>query len=139
MKIYIASSFKNQHAVEMLTEKLELKGYEVLSFVENSFRETYDINMDLETWFKSEGAGNSFKFDTDAVRKADFIIYIGPSGIDAWAEIGMAYGLGKRIFGLKAKDEKVGLMRKMIELWFNNYRDILYHLNALCNCMNNNK
>lgn len=36
MKVYIASSWKNQHAVEMLTEKLRERGCEVLSFVENN-------------------------------------------------------------------------------------------------------
>ncbi len=35
MKIYIASSWRNQHAVEMLTSMLRVRGHEVLSFVEN--------------------------------------------------------------------------------------------------------
>lgn len=33
MRIYIASSWKNQHAVEMLTDYLEARGHEVISFV----------------------------------------------------------------------------------------------------------
>jgi hypothetical protein len=39
MKIYIASSWKNQHAVEMLTALLRDRGHEVLSFVENNHGE----------------------------------------------------------------------------------------------------
>ena len=39
MKIYIASSWKNQHAVEMMTDMLRDKGHSVLSFVENNFGE----------------------------------------------------------------------------------------------------
>ena len=34
MKIYIASSWKNQHAVEMMTDKLRENGHKVISFVE---------------------------------------------------------------------------------------------------------
>ena len=38
MKIYIASSWKNQHAVEMLTDILRYKGHDVVSFVEKPIK-----------------------------------------------------------------------------------------------------
>lgn len=39
MNIYIASSWKNQHAVEMMTALLREKGHTVLSFIENNYGE----------------------------------------------------------------------------------------------------
>ena len=56
-----------------------------------------------------------FDFCAKSATTADLLIYIGPSGCDAWAEIGAAYGSGVNIFGLLAKNEEVGIMRHMIK------------------------
>ena len=126
MKIYIASSWKNQHAVEMLTDLIRAKGHQVLSFVENNFEEGHgpDKPMDFETWVQTEQADRSFQYDTDGATKSDLIIYLSPSGTDACAEIGAAWASGKPISGLWAKGEPVGLMRKMVE-WCNNFRELI--------------
>jgi len=42
MKIYIASSWKNQHGVEMLTALLREKGHVVVSWVENNYGEEHN-------------------------------------------------------------------------------------------------
>ena len=62
MKIYIASSWKNQHAVEMLTALLKEKGHKILSFIENSYGEGYAItnSMNFEEWINSESAYKAF-------------------------------------------------------------------------------
>ena len=127
MKIYIASSWKNQHAVEMLTSLLRGQGHEVLSFVENNHGEghSFDKPIYFEEWVKTPLADRSFKYDIDGATKSDVVIYIGPSGTDAWAEVGAAYGAGIPIFGLWAKGEPSGLMRKMMSAWTNDYQEIL--------------
>lgn len=56
MKIYIASSWKNQHAVEMLTDRLREIGHEVISFVEKAVCDEgrSEIRFDVDqmvTWF----------------------------------------------------------------------------------------
>lgn len=129
MKIYIASSWKNVHAVEMLTALLREMGHTVLSFVENNYGEGHGAtkSMDFETWVCTDEAKRSFKFDTDGATKSDLVIYISPSGKDAAAEVGAAWGCGVRILGLHAKGEDFGLMRKMIE-WFDNYGTLLEHV-----------
>lgn len=116
--LYIASSWKNQHAVEMLTYLLTDKGHKVLSFVENNFEEGHDKSMDFESWIKTDMAEKSFKYDTDGATKADAVVYISPSGTDAWAEVGAAWASGVPIFGLWAKGEPAGLMRKMMACWY---------------------
>lgn len=133
MTIYIAASWKHQHAVEMLTEHLRNRSFEVLSFVENNHDENPDHKTDgkkpipFEEWIWSASGQNSFDYDTNGARYADLVIYIGPSGKDAAAEVGMAWSSGKKIFGLWGKGEDFGLMRRMID-WKYNYRDLLYSI-----------
>lgn len=126
MKIYIASSWKNQHAVEMLTDHLRTKGHQVLSFVERAVADEGNTNIkfDFEQWVHSADGWDKFTYDTIGATKSDLVIYIGPSGTDAWAEVGAAWGCGVDILGLWAKGEPVGLMRHMVN-WFTDYRKLL--------------
>jgi len=133
MKIYIASSWKNVHAVEMLTHFLRNRGHEVISWVENNFGENHNHvtkKMDFETWVNSNASDQSFEFDTHGAMASDLFIYVGPAGKDASAECGMCYGqrlAGKTIpmVGLWAKGEDFGLMRKMFDGWYERFPDLL--------------
>ncbi len=117
LTIYIASSWKNQHAVEMMTAMLRDRDHKVLSFVENNYGEGHgpDKPMSFEKWVETEQAENSFKYDTAGATKSDLVIYISPSGTDAWVEVGVAWGSGVPIIGLWAKGEPSGLMRKIMD------------------------
>lgn len=127
LTIYIASSWKNQHAVEMLTALLRERGHEVLSFVENNHGEGHGHTKSIpfEKWLNTEEANLSFKYDTAGATKSDLVIYVAPSGSDAWAEVGAAWGCGVPVIGLWAKSEQSGLMRKMMMSWYGNYKDLL--------------
>jgi hypothetical protein len=126
MTIYIASSWKNQHAVEMLTVLLRDDGHEVLSFVENNYGEgaAGEKPASFEEWLQTPMADQSFDYDTEGATQADLVIYISPSGIDAWAEVGAAWAAGRPIIGLWAKGEQAGLMRKMVT-WTHSFRELL--------------
>ena len=136
MNIYIASSWKNQHAVEMLTDKLREHGHDVKSFVENQHGEmeghkaTYEdgLEMPFDVWVWTKRAQKSFDYDTKWARECDALIYISPSGTDAWCEVGIAYSNKKMIFGLYAKGEQSGLMRRMV-LWFTDHNEMIDILN----------
>jgi hypothetical protein len=110
----------------MLTDTLRARGHEVLSFVENNYSEGYGAEkpVNFEEWVQTDKAAQSFKYDTEGATKSELVIYIGPSGTDAWAEVGSAWGAGVVIFGLWAKGEPAGLMRKMVK-WFFDYRELL--------------
>ena len=133
MRIYIASSWKNQHAVEMLTTKLRRAGHDVLSWVENNYGENHNHvtkKFDFETWVNSKESDQSFTFDTFGAMTCQLFIYVGPAGKDAAAECGMCYGqrlAGKTIpmLGLFAKGEDFGLMRKMFDGWYGRYTELL--------------
>jgi hypothetical protein len=130
VKVYIASSWKNQHAVELITGRLRSRGHEVLSFVENNHGEFQGRKvdeggkpMDFDEWCLSERGQMSFDYDTIGATKSDLVIYVGPSGCDAWAEVGAAWASGVPIIGLISKGEQVGLMRRMAT-WVNNVREL---------------
>lgn len=128
MKIYIASSWKNQHGVEMLTSLLRAKGYAVISWIENNFGENHNHvtkKFSFEQWMLTPDSNQSFLFDTNGAMQSDIVIYYGPAGQDASAELGAAYATNSMIFGLSAKDENLGLMRKMVHSWFERYGDLL--------------
>ncbi|HPL62946.1 MAG TPA: hypothetical protein PK587_04180 [Syntrophales bacterium] len=126
MKIYIASSWRNQHAVELMTDELRRLGFEVKSFVEKAVSDEgrHGLAFDVAAWIESEDGREKFDYDTNGAMSSDLVIYIGPSGCDAWAEIGAAYASGRHVFGLRAKGEQIGLMRRMVT-WYNDYRDMM--------------
>lgn len=133
MKIYIASSWKNQHAVEMLTALLRDKGHQVISWVENNYGEDHNHvtkKFSFEDWVNSSEADQSFEFDTQGATQSDVVIYLGPSGKDACAEVGAAWASGVPVIGLYAKGEDLGLMRKMMTKWYSRYTEVLDEVDA---------
>lgn len=136
MKIYIASSWKNQHAVEMLTAELRRMDYEVHSWIENNFGENPNSSVNesakkfcFEDWVNSPASDQSFEYDTRGAATCDLFIYVGPAGKDAAAECGIAYANKVPMFGLFAKGEDFGLMRKMFKVWFHRYTELLDGVN----------
>jgi len=128
MKIYIASSWKNQHGVEMLTALLREKGHEVISWVENNYGEDHNHvtkKFSFEEWVTSPESDQSFRFDTEGATQSDLVIYYGPAGKDACAELGAAWAANVPIIGLMAKGEDIGLMRKMAYVWCYRYTEVL--------------
>ncbi len=126
MNIYIASSWRNQHAVEMLTDLLEANGHSVACFVRPSAQER-DF-PDFEEWVRTDRARACFACDSTNAMECDLLIYVGPSGTDAWAEVGLAYARDVPTVGLLAKGEPAGLMRKLVRFWFTNYKDLIAHI-----------
>ncbi len=129
LDIYIAASWKHQHAVEMLTHFLREAGHVVHSFVENNHGEYNKSKngkvLPFEEWVWSAEGEQAFNYDTTYATTSDLVIYIGCSGKDAAAELGAAWGRGIPIIGLHAKGEDFGLMRRMMRLWVNSHQELL--------------
>jgi len=128
MKVYIASSWRNEHAVRMLTDLLRAEDIEVISFIERAAEsEKLAHNPDrktLEEWIWSDDGEKKFDFDTDGATRSDVVVYVGPSGTDAWAEVGAAWANGITVMGLWAKSEPAGLMRRMVH-WYSDYHALV--------------
>lgn len=126
--VYIAASWKHEHAVRMLTDLLRDEHIRVLSFVENT-EETEDLvrnpkRITTDEWIDGKRGRSKFQFDVESATMADVVVYVGPSGTDAWAEVGAAWAAGRAIVGLYAKGEPSGLMRHMVH-WFHNHKDLI--------------
>ncbi len=86
-KFYVASSFQNAEAVRFVSEQLTKKGYV----------QTYD-------WTKNKRAStiedlkNIGQEEMQSVIEADFVIVLLPAGKGSHIELGIALGLGKKIF-----------------------------------------
>ncbi len=136
MKIYIAASWKHQHAVEMLTEMLENKGHAILSWLRQGRpEEAFLSQRELTNFIRSADGKKIFEFCASSATTADLVIYLGPSGCDAWAEVGAAYGKGTPIVGLLAKSEEVGLMRHMVREWYTSVTGLLAGVEKIANSL----
>lgn len=130
-RVYIAASWKHRLAVELLTAHLEAQGYyEVFSFVRNASKAEGKAakGEDRAAWIASQDGYDKFMYDYNAATTADVVIYLGPSGCDAWAEVGAAYASGREILGIRAKGEDVGLMRRMVHYWFDSLEELHKHM-----------
>lgn len=111
MNIYIASSFRNRHAVELLQTRLRGQGHTMLDWLRlapplppgltpEERRAALDTDKHREV----------FSFCAAACANADLVIYLGPSGQDAACEAGMAFASGVPVAALYSPLEAPGAM-----------------------------
>ena len=139
--VYIASSWRHRHAVDLLATRIRLMGMEVWSFVENVAGDERLLHGrtaggrvvpgadNFEAWVASEDADRKFEADLAHATKSDLVVYLGPAGTDTWAEVGAAWAAGRPVYGLTAKGEPAGLMRKMV-YWCDGVEDLFVKLAA---------
>lgn len=110
----------------MLTDMLRQRQHDVISFVEKAVTDEGrgNLKFDVDAWIASDDGLSKFEYDTNGATKSDLVIYIGPSGTDAWAEVGAAWAAKRPIIGLWAKGEQAGLMRRMVS-WCSDFRELL--------------
>lgn len=110
LKVYIASSFKNIHAVRLLGKSMRSMGYEILDW---TLKATPPEGLNAQKrreWMDTDHGGEVFIFCAKACKEADFIVYLGTSGQDAGVEVGIAYGSEKPVLGIRGPLESPGLM-----------------------------
>jgi hypothetical protein len=87
--------------------------------------------FEFERWVRTDGADDKFAADLKNATTADLVIYLGPAGTDAWAEVGAAWGSGVPIYGITGKGEPAGLMRKMV-FWCSSVNELLAQIAKEC-------
>lgn len=110
LKVYIASSFKNIHAVRLLAKSMQAMGYEILDWTLKATPPEGLNASQRREWMDTDHGGEVFVFCANACKQADFVIYLGTSGQDAGVEVGIAYGCGKPVLGIRGPLESAGLM-----------------------------
>ena len=110
MQVYIASSFKNIHAVRLLAKSMRVMGYTILDWTEKATPPEGLNSLQRREWMDTDHGGDVFTFCANACKEADFLIYLGTSGQDAGIEIGIAYGQDIPVLGIRGPLESPGLM-----------------------------
>ncbi len=110
-KIYIASSFRHIHAVQLLALNLQEMGYEILDWTRKaSVPEGLNPAQRREWMDTDDNGGTVYAFCKMACTSADMVLYLGQSGQDAGVEIGMACAKNIPILGIRGPLESAGLM-----------------------------
>ena len=128
MRIYIASSFRNLHAVQLLTAALEKDGHVVEDWSKLAPPIPSGLKPDeAKAIFDSDNErGEIFEFCTTASTQVDLFIYLGPAGQDAACEVGLAAASGVPVFGLAGPLERPGLILSgLVDKWFSSAAELL--------------
>ncbi|MGV3489204.1 MAG: nucleoside 2-deoxyribosyltransferase [Tuberibacillus sp.] len=106
MKFYVASSFRNVEAVRFVSERLKGAGH----------IQTYD-------WTKNEGISSIEELreigmsERQAVSDADVVIVLFPAGKGSHVELGLALGLGKKVY-LYSPNEDIHRMENTTTFYY---------------------
>ncbi len=110
LTVYVASSFRHLHAVQLLCQELRRQGYKVFDWTEKATPPEGLNVSERREWMDTDHGGEVFAFCAKACLEADLVVYLGAAGQDAGVEIGMAYGVGRPVLGIRGPLESPGLM-----------------------------
>lgn len=140
LKIYIASSYRNKHFVQILSGALE-EGHwcKVLDWTKLAPPVSRSLPIEeRRRVFDTDERGEIFEFCRNACGGlADLVIYLGPAGQDAAAEVALAYASGVPVLGLASPLEAPGLIvNGIVGRWCEDVTDLLdavqEHAKAKC-------
>lgn len=111
MDIYIASSFRNVQAVQLLRDRLREHAHNILDWTEKAPPLPPGLTLEeRRAALDADERREIFDFCDWACSNADLVIYLGPSGQDAGCEIGMAYAYGAPVIAMYSPLEAPGTM-----------------------------
>lgn len=133
--IYIASSFRNLHAVQLLRNTLLAEGFAVFDWTSLAPPLPHELSpSERRQALDADERGDIFRYCAEACGSADAVVYMGQSGQDAGIEVGIAYNAGVPVFGLAGPLEKPGLMlARAVVHWFDDVQSLLIGLNVYAN------
>lgn len=132
LTVYVASSFRHLHAVRLLNRELRRRGFTVLDWTEKAVPPEGLNAAQRREWMDTDHGGEVFAFCARACLQADVVLYMGTAGQDAGVEVGMAYGAGVPVLGLRGPLESPGLMlHGACALWVDNMDRLFTVLDAL--------
>lgn len=114
-KLYICTSTRNLAAYRQLQEALVLSRFELQDWT----RFLPKPGPDFDIRKNEDPHGAAFAYCSRALGSADLVVYVGPSGCDASAELGIAWAAGVPVWGVAGQDERPGVMIKgCVAKWF---------------------
>jgi nucleoside 2-deoxyribosyltransferase len=116
----VVGRWRNRDQVNAVKQALRDAGKTVYCFTDNAYDgdgvkfETHDqadpeammsAMERLEDWQTNPTFQKIFQADMDGLRSADALVLVFPSGLAAHMELGAAYGLGKKCYGIGAPEK----------------------------------
>lgn len=141
-KIYVASSWRNQHYPEVVT-KLRNAGHEVYDFRNPSHGQGgfkwQNLDPNFDKWGVEEykqgllhpSSERQFQADLDALNWADTCLLVLPCGRSAHTEAGWMKGTGKRTIVYIPQMEEAELMYKLFDLVSGDLNEVLDYLKPI--------
>lgn len=122
MKIYVASSWKNQRQL-IVVHALRKAGFEVYNFRDHAGFYWGEIDPDFESWdARATKAGlqhplaeAAFKVDMGNLQSSDACVMVTPCGVSASLELGWASGAGLHTAILMTSEGHPEVMFKMAD------------------------
>lgn len=141
-KIYVASSWRNEHQQEVVKVLRELR-HEVYDFKNPEGKTGFqwsEIDKDWQNWTTEQYrealehpvAQAGFESDFNAMNWADVCVLVLPSGRSANTEAGWMAGAGKRVFVYSPKREEPELMYKLYDAIFCNMVELICYFRLRC-------
>lgn len=111
---FIAGRWRNYKNIKPVVRAIRDTGKTAYCFIENEYdgdgvknvRDPEDIEADmrqqeaLEDWDTNTTFRKIFETDMQALRDSDAIVVVFPIGFSAHMELGVAYGMGKKCYGI---------------------------------------
>lgn len=135
MKIYVASSWRNNHQQNVVQELRKL-GHEVYDFKNPEDRSGFSWSQIDENWqnwsteqykeaLQNPIAEAGFKSDFDAMKWADCCVMVLPCGRSAHTEAGWMKGQGKKTYVFTVWEQEPELMYKIYDGIISSYAQFI--------------
>jgi hypothetical protein len=131
---FIAGRWRNHLAIREIVEKLRATGKTAYCFIENEYEGDgihfkNDVNADvekmmqtteqLENWKTNKTFNEIFEADMDALKGSQALVLVFPAGLSAHMELGAAYGMGKKCYGIGKVGKNETLYKMFDDLYEN--------------------
>jgi hypothetical protein len=136
---FIAGRWRNRQQVENVMNSLRSEGKKVYCFIENTYdgdgikfetKPGADVESmmgaieNLNDWQANPTFRKIFENDIAAERNSEAVIVVFPAGFSAHMELGAAYGMGKKCYGI-GKPEKAETLYLMFDEIFPTLEDFI--------------
>jgi len=127
--VIVVGRWRNHHAIRDVVSQIRQAGKTVYCFIESEydadgikFETTEDADAEsmiaatesLTDWQTNPTFQHIFETDMNALKDSDALVLVFPAGLSAHMELGAAYGMGKKCYGLGAP-EKPETLYKMFD------------------------
>lgn len=128
---YVAGRWRNHAAIQTVVDAIRKTGKTAYCFIDNEYdsdgikqaknplpTETVQSNVEhLTDWQTNPTFRKMFDNDMNGLKEAETFVLVLPAGLSAHMELGVAYGLGKKCYGVGTPDKVESLYLMFDEIF----------------------